>query len=118
MGFVTGGAPIIAKAMSNDPVTYYLGVGNASDVFASDQVDLVGDSIRKPMDTGYPTASDGVLTLRATFDSSEANFEWKEWGVFDAESGGNMLCRKVSSLGTKEDDQIWILIVQITIDAS
>ena len=58
-------------------------------------------------DAGYPTRSGNVLTFKSTFGSSEANFVWNEWGVFNAMSGGVMLSRKVESMGEKVSGSVW-----------
>lgn len=42
-----------------------------------------------------------VLVLQATFGAASANWAWNEWGIFNASTGGKMVNRKVSSLGTK-----------------
>lgn len=64
--------------------------------------------------------SAGVVTAIATYGTSEANFEWIEWGLFNAASGGTMLGRKVESpsLGTKVNTQVWTMTETITFAAS
>lgn len=91
----------------------HLGVGNGTQGFAPNQTDLQGTSkIRKPMDGGFPTRNGNILTFRATYGTSEANFDWREWGIFNAASGGQMLNRKVENLGTKTSTATW----QFTVD--
>lgn len=88
----------------------YIGVGNSSGTFAASQVDLQGGSkTRKGMDAGYPTRTSGsIMTFRSTFSTSEANYDWLEWGVFNGTSAtGTMLNRKVEQLGTKNSSQSW-----------
>jgi hypothetical protein len=67
------------------------------------------------MDATYPTVANGVYTFRSTFATTDANFAWQEWAVFNASSTGRMLNRAVSSLGTKTSAQSWQLTVTITI---
>jgi hypothetical protein len=55
------------------------------------------------------------MTFRSTFATSEANWAWQEWGVFNAFSSGTMMSRKVESLGTKTSAQSWQLTVTITL---
>lgn len=98
----------------------YLGVGDSSTAFAATQTDLQASSnkLRKAMDATYPTRSSGTLTFRSTFNTSEANFAWQEWGVFNASTVGTMVGRKVESLGTKTSAQTWQLTSTITVAAA
>lgn len=92
-----------------------LGVGNGNAVFSSAQTDLTGGSkVRKGMDAGYPVVSPPTISFRATFAPNEANFAWNEWGVFNSATGGVMLNRVVESNGTKQNNQTWILEVDVT----
>jgi len=92
-----------------------LGVGDGTTAFAASQTDLVGtNKYRKAMDTGYPVLAAPSITFRTTFNPSEANFAWSEWGIFNAASGGVMLNRVVESNGTKQSNQTWVLEVKIT----
>lgn len=94
----------------------HLGVGDGTTAFNATQTDLQGvNKLRKAMDAGYPTRSGNIMTFRATFGGTEANFAWNEWGTFNASTGGTMLNRKVESLGTKASGATWVLTVQITI---
>lgn len=60
--------------------------------------------------------SNNVVTYVATFSTSEAVFEWKEWGLLNAASSGELLNRKVESpsLGIKTGSQQWTFTVDIT----
>ena len=94
----------------------YIGVGDGTTAFAATQTDLVGTSkLRKGMDASYPTTAGNTLTFRATFGTSEANFAWNEWGIFNAASAGTMMTRKVESLGTKTSSQSWQITTTITV---
>lgn len=97
-----------------------LGVGDSTTTFATSQTDLQASSnkLRKAFDGGFPAVSGAVISLQATFATSEANFAWNEWGVFTAASGGTMISRKVESLGTKDSSQSWTLSTTITLAAS
>lgn len=94
-----------------------IGVGDSTTAFAASQTDLVAatNKLRKGMDSTYPQRSTNVLTFRSTFGTSEANFAWQEWGVFNSSSGATMLSRKVESLGTKPSTQSWQFTVTLTI---
>lgn len=118
----------LARDMSADAViggsTYtkfnaanaYLGVGDSSAAFDVSQTDLqaASNKLRKAMDATYPSRSGNVVTYRATFGTSEANFAWNEVGVFNAVSGGQMLSRLVSALGTKTSSASWQLTLTQT----
>lgn len=101
----------------------YIGVGDSSTAEAATQTDLQAatNKLRKAMDATYPSHTDGTtsgsatITFRSTFATTDANFAWAEWGVFNGSSGGRMLNRKVSSLGTKTSASSWIFTITITI---
>jgi len=96
-----------------------IGVGDGDTTFIATQTDLTGaNKFRKGMDTGYPIRDSNTITYRATFGSDEANFTWKEWGVFNAATGGVMLNRLVDNNGTKLSGQTWAFTVTITINAT
>lgn len=95
----------------------HIGVGDSTTAYAAGQTDLQAatNKVRKAMDATYPTGGANVLTFRSTFGTSDANFAWNEWGVFNASSGGTMLNRKVESLGTKTNTQTWQFTVTLTV---
>lgn len=94
----------------------YIGVGDSTTAFATSQTDLQAatNKTRKAMQATYPQGSSNVITFRSTFGTSDANYAWQEWGVFNASSGGTMLNRKVESLGTKTSAQTWDFTVTLT----
>jgi hypothetical protein len=97
----------------------YIGVGDSTTAFAKTQTDLQASPNKayKAMDASYPLiASGNVLTFESTFSTTDANFAWQEWAVFNAPSGGVMLNRKVESLGTKPNTQIWVFTVTLTVN--
>lgn len=98
----------------------HIGVGDSSTAFAASQTDLQAatNKLRKAMDATYPTRATNVLTFRSTFGTSEANFAWNEWAVFNASSAGSMLSRKVESLGTKTNTQTWQFTVTLTVNVA
>ncbi len=97
----------------------HIGVGDGTAAHAFGQTDLQGTSrYRKGMDATYPTVATNVLTFRATFGTTEANFAWNEWGVFNAAAGGTMLNRKQEALGTKPATQSWQFTVTLTVAAA
>ena len=126
MALTNAGRDHIATTLIGAAVTAYnnanayLGVGDSSTAFAASQTDLqaASNKLRVAMDSTYPQQSTNVLTLRSTFSTSQANFAWNEWGVFNASSSGTMLSRKVESLGTKANTQSWQLTATLTVTAA
>lgn len=101
----------------------HIGVGDSTTAEAATQTNLQASTnlLRRPMDATYPLHTDGTtsgaatITFRSTFGSSEANFAWQEWGVFNASSGGRMLNRRVASNGTKASGSTWTFTVTLTL---
>lgn len=100
----------------------YLGVGDSSTAAAATQTDLqaVTNKLRKAMDATYPTHTDATtsgaasIVYRSTFGTSDANYVWNEWALFNGSTGGRMLNRKVENLGTKASGS-WQLSVTLTL---
>ncbi len=98
-----------------DNTNGYLGVGNSSTAAAATQTDLQGASKSRVIIDALATISGQTLTFVATFGSAVANFAWEEVGIFNASSGGTMLSRRVSSLGTKASGATWVLTITLTV---
>lgn len=95
------------------------GGAGANTAFAAGQTDLQGASKqRKAMDATFPSRATNVITFKSTFASGEANFNWLEWGIFNASSTGVMLTRKQEDLGTKTSAAIWVLTATVTTTVS
>jgi len=98
----------------------YLGVGDDGTPFDVTQTDLQavggsGNAFRKGMDVGYPQRTLNAVTFRSLFATTEANYAWEEWGIFNANVLGTMLSRNVETLGTKTSAQSWQLTVTFTL---
>lgn len=101
----------------------YIGVGDSATAEAATQTDLqaASNKLRKAMDATYPQHTDATtsgaasIVFRSTFSTSDANYAWAEWGVFNGSSGGRMLNRKVQSLGTKTSAATWVFTVTLTL---
>lgn len=93
----------------------YIGIGDSSTAFANSQTDLQAatNKLRKAMDATYPTAVTDTLTFKSTFGSSDANYVWNEWAIFNASSSGTMLSRKVESMGTKVSGSTWVITATV-----
>jgi hypothetical protein len=116
---LTGGTTVTAFDNSNA----HIGVGDSSTAAAASQTDLQASTnkLRKAMDATYPTHTDGTIqsaasaTFRSTFGTSDANFTWNEWAIFNASSSGRMLNRKVENLGTKSSGTTWVMTITVTL---
>ena len=101
----------------------HIGVGDSNTAAAATQTDLqaASNKLRKAMDSTYPQHTDATssgaasIVFKSTFGSSDANFAWQEWGIFNGSSGGRMLNRKVESLGTKASGTTWALTLTLSI---
>lgn len=131
------GANVIASAIIGDGgfplysnANAALGVGDDDSAHNSSQTQLQAEkngtsAIRKAVNTEYPIRdpdsddSENLLRFQSTFGTSEANFSWLEWGVFNdtASGGGQMLCRIVEDLGTKTNASKWVFEVDLIISA-
>jgi hypothetical protein len=127
---VIGGASALWQRLIGTGVTAFdnanahLGVGDSSTAAADTQTDLqaASNKLRKAMDATYPqhtdstgTAGSKTITYRSTFGTSDANFAWQEWALFNAASTGRMLNRKVESLGTKTSSATWTLTISLSL---
>ena len=66
------------------------------------------------MEATFPTRSTNVLTFNAIFGTGDGNFQWSEWGIFNAAVAGTMLNRKVEPLGEKTNVHVWSVSVTLT----
>lgn len=103
-----------------------IGVGDSTTAAADTQTDLSAatNKLRKAMDATYPLHSDSnsvagakSVSLRSTFATTDANWVWNEWGVFNSPTAatGRMLNRKVEALGTKTSAATWVLTVTLSL---
>jgi hypothetical protein len=101
----------------------HIGVGDSNTAEAATHTDLqaASNKLRKAMDATYPLHTDATtsgaasIVFRATFATTDANWVWNEWGVFNGSSGGRMLNRKVTALGTKTSAATWQLTVTLSL---
>lgn len=107
---------LTAAATPFNNANSFIGVGDSATAYAAGQTDLQAatNKLRKAMDATFPTLATNVATFRATFATTDANFAWLEWGVFNASSAGTMMNRKQESLGTKTSAQTWQFTVTLT----
>jgi len=101
----------------------YIGVGDSNTAEAATQTDLqaASNKLRVAMDATYPQHTDATtsgaasIVFRSTFGTSQANYAWAEFAIFNGSSGGRMLNRKVASNGTKASGATWVMTVTITL---
>ncbi len=102
----------------------YIGVGDSTTAAADTQTDLQASTnkLRKAQDATYPqhtdttgTAGSKSVVFKSTYATTDANFAWQEWGLFNGSSGGRMLNRKVESLGTKTSSATWVLTITLSL---
>jgi hypothetical protein len=120
---LTGGGAQAASATAAR-----LGVGNSATTALVADTDLnaasgAGNRQFYVMDATYPTVAAGVLTVRSTFATGDANFVWNEWGIdigTPTVANGTtvnacLLNHKIASLGTKASGSAWALTATITL---
>jgi len=97
----------------------YLGVGDSSTAEDAAQTGLqaVTNKFYKAMDASYPTYGTAQkATWVSTFESADANFDWRVFTVANGNSDSAInLNRKVSSQGTKVSGQQWELVFEISL---
>jgi len=111
---------VTAATVPFNSANSFIGVGDSATVFAATQTDLQAatNKMRKAQDATYPTIAGNVLTFRSTFATTDANYAWNEWAVFNASAAATMLNRKVEALGTKPGTQSWQFTVTLTVAAA
>lgn len=125
---VNGGTAITLDALIGVNPTFYtnalaaLGVGDSSAAFNLTHTNLQGavvttDRIRKAMNSTFPSRAANVVTFQSTFATTDANFVWNEWAIFNnvTDASGTMLNRAVTNLGTKTSASAWQLTATLTL---
>lgn len=123
MPMTTAGRNHLAALIIADSATAFdntnarLGSGDSNTAFNVNQTDLQASSnkLRKGMETSYPQRTDNTVVFRSLFGTGEANWQWREWGVFNADVDGVMLSRKAEDLGTKTSAQSWLLTASLSV---
>lgn len=124
---VNGGTAIMLDALIGVNPTFYTnalaasGVGDSATAFNLTHTNLQGavnvtNRIRKAMDATFPSRAANVVTFRSTFATTDANFIWNEWALFNnvTDGSGTMLNRAVVNLGTKTSAASWQLTTTLT----
>jgi len=88
-------------------------ISNNNTTPSASQTSLGGtSSICLPMNSGYPTVSGSAATFQSTASSSQANFCWYMWGLFN---GVTYLNAVQVNMGTKTSNETWIITVQLQV---
>jgi len=97
----------------------YLGVGDSATAEAAAQTGLQAatNKLYKAMEASFPSRADRVMTWKAIFGTSDANYAWEEFSLSNSSGGdsGTNLNRKVSSKGTKVSGETWTLYFTLTV---
>lgn len=120
MPVTTAGVAAMAACVAGegpfyDATTGYMGVGDSTDAFDAADTDLQASTnkVRVAVD-GAPDVTGAVVTWIATFTAGVGTFAWEEVAMFNHASAGDMLLRKVESLGTKSAGAVWVLSIAAT----
>ena len=101
---VTDGKEFVAKRMSGTTagVMSDMAIGTDTTAAAASQAALVSESARVTL-TGTPAGvvSGATVTYTATFPAGSGTAAITEAGIFNANSGGDMLCRTVFAVVNK-----------------
>lgn len=102
-------------------------VGSSTAAFSSTMNSLQSTGVvMKALDSGYPKRNDGtestaanILAYRATYTTSEAVFDWNEFGMKNSSSTatgtGTLFQRLLSTEGSKPNTQTWQPTIKITL---
>jgi len=116
---VTAGLGYIASRMKDASATAmsHMAVGSGTTAAAAGQTDLVSIlGSRETLDS--TTVSGAVVTYVCGFEAGDGTGAITEAGIFNASSGGTMLCRTVFSAVNKAADDTMTITWTITLSAS
>jgi len=116
---VDAGLDFIASRMegTTDAVMSHMALGSGTTAASASDTDL--ESIlgsREALDS--TTVTDNAVAYVASFEAGDATGAVTEAGIFNASSGGSMLCRTVFSVVNKAADDTMSVTWTITISAS
>jgi hypothetical protein len=114
---------IIGDAISLNGNSVRIGVGDSPETENVADTNLGDNEYYEVMENDFPQADGGLLTFRAEFGDSDANFTWNCWGldVDDTEtatasdSPNDLFNRKVFNFGTKTGGA-WTITVQLSLE--
>jgi|TARA_B100001093_G_scaffold506631_1_gene565888 hypothetical protein len=116
---VSAGLEYICSRMAGTSanVMTHMAVGSGTTAASAGQTSLVSAlGSREALDS--TTASSNTITYVSSFEAGEGTGAVTEAGVFNASSGGTMLCRTVFAVVNKDADDTMSITWTITLTAS
>lgn len=116
---VSSGLTFICSRMADTSsnVMSHMALGSSTTAAAANQTDLISIlGSREALDS--TSASSNTITYVASFEAGDATGAVTEAGLFNASSGGTMLCRTVFSVVNKGAQDILNITWVITLQAS
>ncbi len=115
---VDSGLNFICDRMKNDETAMtHMALGSGSTAAAAGDTTL-GSQLGSREALDSDTVSSNTITYTASFEASDATGAVTEAGIFNAASGGTMLCRTVFSVVNKGADDSLSVTWTITLTAS
>jgi hypothetical protein len=116
---VNDGLEFICSRMAGTSanVMSHMALGSGTTAAAAGQTDLVSIlGSREALDSSTPSSN--TIAYVASFEAGEGTGAVTEAGIFNAATGGDMLCRTVFSVVNKEADDTMSVTWTITLTAS
>lgn len=116
---VTAGKTLIASRLVNasDTVPSHMAVGTSTTAAAAAQTALIAEVASGGRQAlGGTSRSANVITYSATFAEGQGTGALTEAGIFNASSGGTMLCRTVFSVVNKDVSDTLTINWNVTIN--
>jgi len=118
---VDTGLAFIASRMTgtSKAVMSHMALGSSTTAASAGQTDLVSVlGSREALDSTTLTGSNKAVAYVSSFEAGDGTGAVTEAGIFNASSGGDMLCRTVFSVVNKGADDIMAITWTITLAAS
>lgn len=118
---VDTGLAFIASRMTgtSKAVMSHMALGSSTTAAAAGQTDLVSVlGSREALDSTTLTGSNKAVAYVSSFEAGDGTGAVTEAGIFNASSGGDMLCRTVFSVVNKGADDVMSITWTITLAAS
>jgi len=112
---VTAGKEYVASRIDSNSkaVISHMAVGTGSTAPAAGNTTLGAEVLRKSL--GSSTVVNNTITYVTTFAAGEATAALTEAGLFNASSGGDMLCRTTFSVVNKAADDTMTITWVVTV---
>ena len=118
---VDAGLVFITSRMTgtSKAVMSHMALGSGTTAAAAGQTDLVSVlGSREAIDSATLTGSNKAVAYVSSFEAGDATGAVTEAGIFNASSGGDMLCRTVFSVVNKAADDTMSITWTVTLAAS